>query len=296
MVNRTTEHWLRAIILAAAMGCASAFPAQESTKRTLPSRHIISKTHSKEHHPNDETRVAPKPHHPETPAPHGSPTGPQPGPKPLPTDESPAADAAGPNNPPQSPTPPPAAAPAPDNNAPASSPRPAATAQEESILPNAPPLERFKPLWQNSPFARNILPENKPVVATAEFTLLGIGGLGNKWCALVLDKKSQPQRRLLLFDDATEGQDRLVKVTESPSLDQVTAEIVVGGAPYVVRYDIASLKAQAATAGPGPQHVPAPAIKPAPGQPPPPQPSASPPSPVRVLPRRRYYPSSNPQR
>jgi len=175
-------------------------------------------------------------------------------------------------------------------------PKPAGAA-EEQVLPAAPPVERFKPLWQNSPFSRNILPENKAAAATAEFTLLGIGGLGNKWCALVLDKKSQPQRRLLLFDEGSG--DRLVKVTESPSLEQVTAEILVGGAPYVVRYDVPALKNQMATPAPGQAHVPAPAIRPASGQTISshhPQPQAPPPTPVRVLPRRRYYPATNPQR
>lgn len=177
------------------------------------------------------------------------------------------------------------------NNVEKPAPKPANTS-EEPIVPASPPLERFKPLWQNSPFSRNILPENKAVAAPAEFTLLGIGGLGDKWCALVLDKKSQPQRRLLLFDNA-DG-DRLVKVNESPTLEQVTAEILVGGAPYVVRYDIAALKSQVATPGPGQAHVPAPAIRPVPGQVPPPQPQPPQPA-VRVLPRRRYYPAT-PQR
>lgn len=229
------------------------------------------------------------------PSPTEDPSAPQPVPPPLPTGEPESPDSAAASDQPPSPAKPPAEAPNPAGAAAESGPKPADPTQE-SILPTPLPLERFKPLWLSSPFARNILPENKAVVAAAEFTLLGIGGLGDKWCALVLDKKSQPQRRLLLFDDASEGQDRLVKVTESPHLDHVTAEVVIGGAPYVVRYDVASLKAQVATAGPGQSHVPAPAIRPAPGQAPTPQPPAPPPSPVRVLPRRRYYPSPSPKR
>lgn len=288
MARRMTWRWPGAMALALALCASHATAQEESPQRVLPSRRYVGPPQENDTNAAaaSPVRIVAKRHEPGAPPPDGAPAdAPQP-PVPLPQAESPAPDGA---PPPDQPPVPEAAAP-PPGEAPEPGPKPADTAQE-SVLPVAPPLERFKPLWLSSPFSRNILPENKPAAAAAEFTLLGIGGLGEKWCALVLDKKSQPQRRLLLFDDASEAQDRLVKVTESPNLDQVTAEVVIGGAPYTVRYDIASLKAQVATPGPGQPHVPAPAIKPAPGQPHAPQPPPPPPSPVRVLPRRRYYPS-----
>lgn len=296
MARQFTGIWPGVAILAAALCSAPHAPAQEESSgvRVLPSRRFYPPPSGSEDtaapqgpvgisaRRKGDNGTAPAA---ATPTATTTPTSDTPKPAPAPAQpqahDTPAADA------------PPAPETSPPHDEPAApgepEPKPADPAQEP-VIPEAPSLERFKPLWLSSPFSRNILPENKPAAEAAEFTLLGIGGLGEKWCALVLDKKSQPQRRLLLFDDVADGQDRLVRVTESTSLDQVAAEVVINGAPYVVRYDIASLKAQAAAPSPGQPQVPAPAIKPAPGQPAI-KPPTPPPSPVRVLPRRRYYPA-----
>lgn len=300
MARQFTGIWPGVAILAAALCSAPHAPAQEESSgvRVLPSRRFYPPASGSEDTaaPQGPVRVMAKRTSENGTAPAAAtppatqaPTADAPKPAPAPAQpdapDTPATDA------PPSPemSPPQEGEPAAPADAGEPEPKPADPAQEP-VIPESPPLERFKPLWLSSPFSRNILPENKPAAEAAEYTLLGIGGLGEKWCALVLDKKSQPQRRLLLFDDVGDGQDRLVRVTESTSLDQVAAEVVINGAPYVVRYDITSLKAQVAAPSPGQPQVPAPAIKPAPGQPAI-KPPTPPPAPVRVLPRRRYYPA-----
>lgn len=151
---------------------------------------------------------------------------------------------------------------------------PALHAQDFSPAPVD--VERYRALWERSPF---VLPARAaaPVSALAQrFTLTGVAFLADDPIVFLLDRQSSA-RLMLRLNDPQNGL-LLVSVENSSDPKQASALIRLGSEQAVVRYDPSALQApaappsatQTAQAGTAPQESPAVAQNaPANGEPPP---------------------------
>lgn len=104
-------------------------------------------------------------------------------------------------------------------------------------VPEAPPLEYYQNLWQQSPFDRKVLPDTPQVEERVDYVLQSTWRIGNVRYISVHNKLNKTNLIIASDPEKSDQGGKLISFNEGKFIDDMSAKIEVNGRAVDVKYD-----------------------------------------------------------
>ncbi len=104
-------------------------------------------------------------------------------------------------------------------------------------IPEAPPIEYYQNIWQQSPFDRKVLPDAPQVEERVDYVLQSTWRIGKDRYISVHNKLNKTNLVIASDPEKSDEGGKLISFNDGKSIMDMSAKIEVNGRPIDVRYD-----------------------------------------------------------
>lgn len=131
----------------------------------------------------------------------------------------------------------------------------------EEGLPKKVPGNKYKLLWENSPYTRKSIPE-ATTEKSSNFILKGTWQENDETFVILMDRSSANQERVMLSSKSDDAKNKLISFSNADQLSEIAAKVVVNGTEHTVKFDETELASSPAAGMPDPQKMARPVARP----------------------------------